>query len=195
MLAAQRPVVEKVRRDTLSVCERHSNASQIHQGEAETDAYSKFDSTVGDEEFSFDDEIINSQAYRRVMKNLTFRAKAAQSKDKQPQPHLLDEPLIDLSSASPTSNFPATNDGLESMNHWFRTSKRLPPPLKPNPSSANQETPNSVVEDDDQALGTKTQEVGRQQPSSPLSSPKISRHSKTITSSVDEGVFHLTTCS
>lgn len=46
-------------------------------------SYSIFDSTIGDEEFSFDDEIVKSHAYRRVVKGLMFRARARQHQDGQ----------------------------------------------------------------------------------------------------------------
>ncbi len=42
-----------------------------------------FDSTIGDEEFSFDDEIITSYAYRRVIKDVMFRARGQQHQDGQ----------------------------------------------------------------------------------------------------------------
>lgn len=46
-------------------------------------SFSIFDSTIGDEEFSFDDEIVKSHAYRRVVKGLMFRARARQHQDGQ----------------------------------------------------------------------------------------------------------------
>ena len=46
-----------------------------------TGRFSSFDSTIGDEEFSFDDEIFKSYAYRRVMKDLMFRVRARQHQD------------------------------------------------------------------------------------------------------------------
>ena len=96
-LASQRPIVEQVRRDTLSICQSHSNVSQLFRSKAESDIYSIFNSTIGDEEFSFDEEIVNSQAYRRVMKHWASKDKTTPGDYKQPRTHVLDEPLIDLS--------------------------------------------------------------------------------------------------
>ena len=90
MITEQKPIVDRVRNNTMSVCQsRSSNSSggPITAGQQQqksfAGSFSIFDSTIGDEEFSFDDEIIKSHAYRRVVKGLTFRARARQHQDGQ----------------------------------------------------------------------------------------------------------------
>lgn len=64
--------------------------------QASSKDYSIFNSSIGDEEFSFDNEIINSFAYRKAIKRLASKAKATQHSAKPDERHILDEPLIDL---------------------------------------------------------------------------------------------------
>lgn len=91
-----------------SICESRSLqldfTADAHR-QASSENYSIFNSTIGDEEFSFDDEIINTFAYRNAIKRLTSKAKATQQTTKPDERHILDEPLIDL------EELPQTHDG------------------------------------------------------------------------------------
>ena len=105
----QKSVIERVRQDTASICENRSlqlgltaNADE----QASSENYSIFDSTFGDEIFSFDDEIVNSFAYRNALKRLASKKKATQQNKKPDEHHILDEPLIDLEGPSETNNGP-----------------------------------------------------------------------------------------
>ena len=66
--------------------------------------YSILSSTIGDEEFSFDDEIIDSFAYRSAIKRLVSKARGTRQNAKPDERHVLDEPLIDLEELSQTHN-------------------------------------------------------------------------------------------
>ena len=66
--------------------------------------YSVCSSSIGDEEFSFDDEIVNSFAYRNFIKRLASKNKATQQNAKPDECHILDEPLIDLEEPSQSHN-------------------------------------------------------------------------------------------
>ena len=73
-------------------------------GQASPEKYSIFDSNIGDEIFPFDDEIINSFAYRNALKRLASKTKATQQSGKPDEKHILDEPLIDLEELSEIHN-------------------------------------------------------------------------------------------
>ena len=107
MLQDQKAVIERVRQDTVSICENRSLQSGLTadaNGQASSDNYSIFDSNIGDETFSFDDEIVNSFAYRIALKRLASKTKATLRNRKPDESHLLDEPLIDLEGMSESHN-------------------------------------------------------------------------------------------
>ena len=87
MIAEQKSVVDRVKENTRSVCQSRSNVSsgnetaRHHEREGRADSYSIFNSSIGDEEFAFDDEILQAHAYRRVAKGMIFRARAQQQDD------------------------------------------------------------------------------------------------------------------
>ena len=62
--------------------------------QASSKDYSIFNSSIGDEEFSFDNEIISSFAYRKAIKRLASKAKATQHSAKPDERHILDKPLM-----------------------------------------------------------------------------------------------------
>ena len=105
LLQDQKPVIERVRKDTNSI--RESLSLQLDltadvDRQVPSENYSILSSTIGDEEFSFDDEIINSFAYRSAIKKLASKAKGTRQNAKPDERHLLDEPLIDLEELSQT---------------------------------------------------------------------------------------------
>ena len=107
LLQDQKAVIERVRQDTVSICENRSLQSGLTadaNGQASSDNYSIFDSNIGDETFSFDDEIVNSFAYRIALKRLASKPKATLRNAKPDESHLLDEPLIELEGMSQTHN-------------------------------------------------------------------------------------------
>lgn len=77
--------------------------------QAFSDNYSVTDSSIGDEEFSFDDEIVNSFAYRNTLKRLASKVKATQQNAKPAERHILDEPLIELEEPSQFHDGPRIN--------------------------------------------------------------------------------------
>ena len=108
-------MIERVRQSTNSVCQGFSKTSQVRDGSFDT--YSIFSSTIGDEEFAFDNEVINSKVYRRVM-NKASKAQVLQDADHVREPELFDEPLIDLSDEPEISSVP-TLDGSRAGSRWF----------------------------------------------------------------------------
>ena len=99
LLQEQKPIIEQVKKNTRSIRESLSSqfdfTTNTHQ-RAFSEMSSFLDSNIGDEEFSFDDEIINTFAYRNAIKRLASKAKAAQQNAKPDERHILDEPLIDF---------------------------------------------------------------------------------------------------
>ena len=96
LLQDQKFVIERVKQDTRSI--RESRSSQVgliwHKS---SKSYSDFNSNIGDEEFSFDHEIVNSSAYRNAIKRLALKSKKGTQQSAKPgEPHILDQPLIDL---------------------------------------------------------------------------------------------------
>ena len=85
--------------------------------QASSENYSIFNSSIGDEDFSFDDEIINSFAYRKAIKRLASKAKATQKNAKPDERHILDEPLIDFEELSQTHNGPRMDSTAISKHH------------------------------------------------------------------------------
>ncbi|KAK0513620.1 hypothetical protein JMJ35_003984 [Cladonia borealis] len=114
-IAQQRPVIERVRQSTNSVCQGISQTSQ--EGNEIFDTYSIFSSTIGDEEFAFDNEVINSKVYRRVL-NKAINAQVLRNADTGHKPELLDEPLIDLSDEPKGLSVPHL-DGFGAGSRWF----------------------------------------------------------------------------
>ncbi len=114
-IAQQRPVIERVRQSTNSVCQGFSKTSQVHNGSFDT--YTIFNSTIGDEEFAFDNEVINTQVYRRVL-NKASKAQVLQNADGLHEPELFDEPLIDLSDEPKAPNVPPFDD-FRAGSRWF----------------------------------------------------------------------------
>ena len=109
LLQDQQSVIERIRQDTVSICENRSFQSGLTadaNGQASSENYSIFDSNIGDETFSFDDEIVNSFAYRNALKRLVSKTKATQQNAKPDEHHILDEPLIDLEDLPETHNEP-----------------------------------------------------------------------------------------
>ena len=111
LLQDQTPVIERVRQDTKSI--RDSRSPQLSltadaDRQASLKNYSIFSSSIGDEIFSFDDEIITSLAYRNAIKRLASKVKAAQQDSKPDEHRILDEPLIDLEEPSRSHNRPKT---------------------------------------------------------------------------------------
>lgn len=49
------------------------HAGAVGDGRSFTENYSILNSTIGDEDFAFDDEVINSRVYRKALANLTSR--------------------------------------------------------------------------------------------------------------------------
>ena len=108
-------MIERVRQSTNSVCE---GISQTSQGRNESfDSYSIFSSTIGDEEFAFDNEVINSKVYRRVL-NKARKAQVLRDVDPGREPELLDEPLIDLSDEPKIPSVPTLDDS-GAGSRWF----------------------------------------------------------------------------
>ena len=108
-------MIERVRQSTKSVCQGFSKTSQVHNGSFDT--YSIFSSTIGDEEFAFDNEVINTQVYRRVL-NKAGKAQVLQNADLLSEPELVDEPLIDLSDEPKVPSVPPF-DGFVAGSRWF----------------------------------------------------------------------------
>lgn len=109
LLQDQKSVIERVRQDTVSVCENRSLQSGLTadaNGQGSSENYSIFDSDIGDEIFSFDDEVVNSFAYRNALKRLLSKSKATQQNAKLDEHYILDEPLIDLEGLSEIHNEP-----------------------------------------------------------------------------------------
>ena len=91
--------------------------------QASSENYSIFNSSIGDEDFSFDDEIINSFAYRNAIKRLASKAKATQQNAKPDERHILDEPLIDFEELSQTHNGSRINSTAISNYHSLTPTK------------------------------------------------------------------------
>ena len=108
-------MIERVRQSTNSVCQGFSQTSQVRDGSFDT--YSIFSSTIGDEEFAFDNEVINTQVYRRVL-NKASKAQVLQNADPGHEPELFDEPLIDLSDEPKVPSVP-TFDISGAGSRWF----------------------------------------------------------------------------
>ena len=107
LLQDQKSVIERVRQDTVSICENRSLQSGLTtdaNGQVSSENYSMFNSSIGHKNFSFDDEIINSFAYRVALKRLASKSKATLQNAKPDERHILDEPLIDLEEVSQTHN-------------------------------------------------------------------------------------------
>ena len=88
MIAERKPVVDRVKENTRSICQSRSKVSsgnpetaRHHEKECRAESYSIFNSSIGDEAFAFDDEIVQAHAYRRVVKGMKFRARARQQQD------------------------------------------------------------------------------------------------------------------
>ena len=114
-IAQQRRVIERVRQSTNSVCQGFSKSSRVSNGNYDT--YSIFSSTIGDEEFAFDNEVINTQVYRRVL-NKASKAQVLQNADPGHEPELFDEPLIDLSDEPKVPSVPTLDDSCVAS-RWF----------------------------------------------------------------------------
>ena len=128
MLQDQKSVIERVRQDTVSICENRSlqlGLTADANGQASSENYSIFDSNTGDEIFSFDDEIVNSFAYRNALKRLASKTKATQQNVKPDEHHILDEPLIDLEGLSETNNGPRIKSTVTSNYQCLTPSKSL----------------------------------------------------------------------
>ena len=108
-------MIERVRQSTNSVCLGLSKTSQVRGGSFDT--YSIFSSTIGDEEFTFDNEVINTQVYRRVL-NKASKAQALQNADPGHELELFDEPLIDLSDEPNVPSVPTPTDS-RAGSRWF----------------------------------------------------------------------------
>ena len=108
-------MIEKVRQSTNSVCQGLSKTSQVRGGSFDT--YSIFSSTIGDEEFTFDNEVINTQVYRRVL-NKASKAQVLQNADPGHELELFDEPLIDLSDGPNVPGVPTPDDS-RAGSRWF----------------------------------------------------------------------------
>ena len=99
LLQDQKFVIERVRQDTRSIRESYSSqvgftADEDRQDSSES--HSNFNSSIGDETFSFDTEIVNSLAYRNAINRLASKSKTTQQSAKSDEHHILDQPLIDL---------------------------------------------------------------------------------------------------
>lgn len=108
-------MIERVRQSTNSVCQGYSQTSQVRDGSFDT--YSIFSSTIGDEEFAFDNEVINSKVYRRVL-NKASKAQVLQDADPGREHMLFDEPLIDLSDEPKIPSVPTLDDSRVGS-RWF----------------------------------------------------------------------------
>ena len=108
-------MIERVRQSTNSVCQGFSKTSQVRDGSFDT--YSIFNSAIGDEEFAFDNEVINTQVYRRVL-NKAGKAQVLQNADPGHEPELFDEPLIDLSDEPKAPSVPSL-DNSRTGSRWF----------------------------------------------------------------------------
>lgn len=96
------PVIEKVKSRTASV--RSGRASIRRMGSvAETSSLTgrTYDSSVGDAEFAFDQELINTQAYRNVLHSARSRARSAPPLPVEPSIMNEEELLIDFSDPDP----------------------------------------------------------------------------------------------
>ena len=126
LLQDQKSVVDRVRQETVSICENRSlqlGLAADADGQASSHNYSIFDSNIGEEIFSFDDEIVNSFAYRNALKRLASKTKATQQNAKPDEHHILDEPLIDLEGLSETHNGPRPMSTVTSNHHCLTPSK------------------------------------------------------------------------
>ena len=126
MLQDQKNVIQRVKQDTVSICENRSlqlGLTADANGQASSENYSIFDSNIGDETFSFDDEIVNSFAYRNALKRLALKTKATQQNAKPDEHHILDEPLIDLEELSETHNGPRIKSTVTSSHQCLIPSK------------------------------------------------------------------------
>ena len=120
LLRDQKPVIERVRQDTRSIresCSLQLDLSADADRQASPENYSIVNSSIGDEEFSFDDEIINAFAYRNAIKRLASKAKTAQQNAKPDEHCILDEPLIDLEELSQTVSGPRIKSTAISNDH------------------------------------------------------------------------------
>lgn len=128
LLQDQKPVIERVRQDTRSI--RESRSPQLSltadaDGQASLKSHSLFNSSIGDEVFSFDDEIVNSFAYRNAIKRLASKVKATQQTAKPEQRHILDEPLIDLEEPSESHNGPKIKSNAASNRPCLTPTKKI----------------------------------------------------------------------
>ena len=129
LLQDHKCVIDRVRQDTVSICENRSLQSSLNtntNGQASSEMRSIFDSNIGDEVFSFDDEIVNSFAYRNALKRLGSKNKATQQDAKPNEHHILDEPLIDLGGQSETHKGPRITSTVTSDHQCLTPSKLFP---------------------------------------------------------------------
>ena len=129
LLQDQKSVIDRVRQDTVSICENRSLQLSFitnTNGQASSEMRSIFDSHIGDEIFSFDDEIVNSFAYRNALKRLASKNKTTQQDAKPNEHHILDEPLIDLGGLSETHNGPRITSTVASDHQCLTPSKLFP---------------------------------------------------------------------
>ena len=123
LLQEQKAVIERVKKNTRSF---HESLSP--QFDLKTDAdrrelsekSSFLDSNLGDEEFSFDEEIINTFAYRNAIKRLASKAKTARWNAKPDECYILDEPRID-SEKLPQTHSELRAKPIASSNHQCLT--------------------------------------------------------------------------
>ena len=118
MLSQQRPVIDTVRRSIKSVFEARESGATCEdntpwrrRNSNSDETYSIFSSTLGDETFAFDDEVVDSAAYRRVLgalrqsKASSKASKATVQPTKAPE---LVESRNDLSSSPEVKAAPQT---------------------------------------------------------------------------------------
>ena len=108
-------MIERVRQSTNSVCQGFRKNSQVRDGSFDT--YGIFSSAIGDEELAFDNEVINTQVYRRVL-NVASKAQVLQNADPNHEPELFDEPLIDLNDEPKAPSVPSL-DNSRAGSRWF----------------------------------------------------------------------------
>ena len=70
--------------------------------QASSENSSDFNSSIGDEDFFFDDNIINTFADRNAIKSLASKAQALQQNAKPDERHILGGSLMDLEELSQT---------------------------------------------------------------------------------------------
>ena len=110
---------ERVKKNTRSSCESFSSQLCLKTDEDAQvflSSYSIFNSSIGDECFSFDDEIINSTVYRNALKGLASKLKVHEQSAKSGKPPTVDEPLLDLEELSQDHERP-TNESVAALSH------------------------------------------------------------------------------